>query len=481
MSETCYAAHIDASKNIHRLEEHLLKVASGAAAYAAEFSSDQWAELAGRWHDLGKYSDTFQKMIFDANGIEAHIEPEHVAPRNHSSAGALYAVESLGVHGRVLAYLIAGHHGGLPDWYKIDTPGQALGERLNENEYLEAALSARIPQDILAKAKPVQPIIGGREGFALWVRMLFSALVDADFLDTEAFYDSQQAGRRGGYPPTTELKDTFDAYMESVTEEADDTPVNKVRADILADCRNAGRRQPGIFSLTVPTGGGKTLSSMAFALEHAVEHGKSRIIYAIPYTSIIEQTADIFREIFGDSVIEHHSSLDPERENHKSRLAAENWDAPVIVTTNVQFFESLFAAKTSRCRKLHNIVNSVVILDEAQLIPPQFLAPILTVMNSLSEHYRVTFVLSTATQPALNTTSDSFGRTSFRGLNGVREIVSDPDDLYRKLDRVRMEIPSDFQHSCDWEDLAEEIADHECVLAIVNTRKDARDLCRLMP
>jgi len=478
-----YAAHINELKEIHRLEEHLSKVAKRAADYAAAFQSNQWAELAGRWHDLGKYSATFQKMIYEANGMEAHVDSGGDGPRNHSSAGALYAVEKLGAFGHLLAYLISGHHAGLPDWHKVDAPGQALGERLNEKQLLEDALKAEIPDNILAGEKPSQLPVGGKEGFALWARMLFSALVDADFLDTESFYDQEKAGKRGGYPSINESKALFDAYMQHMAEGADDTPVNRIRSEILAECRMAGLQAGGIYSLTVPTGGGKTLSSMAFALEHAVKHGKDRIIYAIPYTSIIEQTANIFRGIFGDSVIEHHSSLDPDKEDHKSRLASENWDAPIVVTTNVQFFESLFAARTSRCRKLHNIANSIVILDEAQLMPPEFLQPILKVMNLLSRHFGVTFVISTATQPALSKLEDGFGRDLFKGhgLEQVCEIISDPDALYRALERVNVELPADFQERRSWEDVAQAIAGYESVLAIVNTRKDARELYRLMP
>ncbi len=257
------------------------------------------------------------------------------------------------------------------------------------------------------------------------------------------------------------------------------TNVNRIRADVLRQCRDKARGAPGLFSLTVPTGGGKTLSSLAFALEHAVRHGKRRVIYAIPYTSIIEQTANIFREAFPDAVVEHHSNLDPDKETVKSRLATENWDAPLIVTTNVQFFESLFAAKTSRCRKLHNIVNSVVVLDETQLLPPEFLQPILDVMNLLMRHYGVTFVLSTATQPALGTLR-TFQRT-MRGLDHVQEIIDDPEALYRDLERVTIEMPSDFHQAQDWEDIAQQVRQHRSVLAVVNSRADARELQRRMP
>ncbi|MDX8390693.1 MAG: CRISPR-associated helicase Cas3' [Mariprofundaceae bacterium] len=482
ISEKKYAAHISESKNIHRLEDHLSKVALRAAEYAQPFSSDQWAEIAGRWHDLGKYSAAFQSMIYTANGMEAHVEYEGVVGKvNHSTTGALYAVEQFAEHGRILAYLIAGHHAGLPDWHKVDAPGASLKERLAESKLLIDALEADIPAEILAGEMPSQPPLGGRDGFALWVRMMFSALVDADFLDTELFYDQKQSECRGDYLSLSELKHMFDTHMDTLTASAVDSTVNQLRAAVLADCRLAGLDNGGIFSLTVPTGGGKTLSSMAFALEHAAKHGKQRIIYAIPYTSIIEQTANIFRKIFGENIIEHHSSLDPDKEDHKSRLASENWDAPIVVTTNVQFFESLFAARTSRCRKLHNIANSIVILDEAQLLPPEFLQPILKVMNQLAEHYGVTFVLSTATQPALKTMTDSFGKTVLHGFENVREIISEPDKLYRQLERVHVELPADFHQPRSWHELANELADHESVLVVVNSRKDARELFRLLP
>ena len=267
--------------------------------------------------------------------------------------------------------------------------------------------------------------------------------------------------------------------MTKLTESASSTKVNRIRASVLQQCCEMASDSPGIFSLTVPTGGGKTLSSMAFALRHAIYHKKQRIIYVIPYTSIIEQTANVFRDIFGPNVVEHHSNLDPERETSRSRVATENWDAPVIVTTNVQFFESLFASRTSSCRKLHNIVNSVVVLDEAQLLNPEFLQPILDTINLLSRHYGVTFVLSTATQPALQS-REGFGWT-FKGLNEVHEIMADPDALYRDLERVTVQMPDDFHARREWEQIAIELTAYDSVLVVVNTRRDCRDLHRLMP
>lgn len=468
----------------HELKEHLAGTAERAAAFAEAFDGSQWARLAGLWHDLGKFSVEFQKKIRRETGYDtdAHIEgaPGRV---DHSTAGAIYARDKFGDHGRILAYLIAGHHAGLPDWYLPESGAKALSKRLDQPWLIERVTKVQPPAELLAQSKPSSKPLGGSAGFALWIRMLFSCLVDADFLDTEAFMDEGKARARRGYPSLDEMKSAFDANMEKMVTGAERTPVNDIRSDVLRQCREKAHERPGVFSLTVPTGGGKTLSSLAFALEHAIKHKKDRIIYAIPYTSIIEQTADVFREIFPDAVLEHHSNLDwePGKENHRSRLAAENWDAPLIVTTSVQFFESLFASRTSRCRKLHNIVNSVVILDEAQLIPPEFLQPIMDVINLLAGHYRVTFVLSTATQPALNTVKDSFGRTKRKGIDNVKEIISDVDSLYANLNRVSVKLPSDFNQRSDWDELANELCRHEFVLAIVNTRNDCRELWSRMP
>lgn len=477
---------------VHDLEEHLLGVATIASGFATTFGSPDWAYLAGLWHDLGKYSREFQGRIKSLSGYDpdAHLEGS-VGRVDHSTAGALHAVEQFGVHGRILAYLIAGHHAGLPDWHTGETGGAALSARLDDKSHLERALSQPIPKEILAQTQPASLPVGKSDGFALWVRMLFSCLVDADFLDTEAFMDEGKAAQRAGYPMAHELLDRFNTYMSANFTTADPSHVNRIRAEVLRQCREKANDAPGMFSLTVPTGGGKTLSSLAFALEcsaaleRAEHHSKlpvkkRRVIYVIPYTSIIEQTANTFREIFPDAVVEHHSNLDPDIDKTaKSRLASENWDAPIIVTTNVQFFESLFAAKTSRCRKLHNIVNSVVVLDEAQLLPPEFLQPILNVMSILTQHFGVTFVLSTATQPALNSRS-GFGWT-FKGLDDVREIISDPDALYRDLERVTVNLPRDLHQTQNWDEIAARVQQHESVLAIVSSRADARELHRRLP
>lgn len=487
----------------HLLAAHLQSVAGMAAGFSEAFepaaATQRWAYLAGLWHDLGKYRPGFQRYLLQSDNPDAHIEGKVGGrEKTHSAAGALWAMRKLGeAHGsngalaaRVLAYLIASHHAGLYDW------DGGLKERLEEADCqaeLQEALAENPPESILNHGDFVpglKQIPGGPAGFALWVRLLFSCLVDADFLDTEAHFDAGKPARREGFPALDQMLAVFDEHMAAKAAHVASTsasPVNTLRADILRQCREKAALPPGFFSLTVPTGGGKTLSSLAFALKHAQAHGKRRVIYAIPYTSIIEQTADVFREVFkalGDEVlIEHHSQADAAEkdETARSRLACENWDAPLVVTTNVQLFESLFAAKTSRCRKLHNLVGSVIVLDEAQQLPPEFLQPILDALNLLVKHYGVTVVLCTATQPALNTTDYFDVSKNLRGLDKVCEIIDDPDALYEKLKRVDVELPGDWQTPTPWADIATQLAAQDCVLAIVSTRKAARELHRLLP
>ena len=484
----------------HLLSDHLMAV----AALAKEFATDalpagadpQWAYLAGLWHDLGKYRPGFQRYLRATDNSDAHIEGK-VAGREktHSAAGALWAIETLGsLHGtrgklaaRVLVFVIAGHHAGLDDWHQGLSQRLAGDDALAELEEAKAAL----PPDSVLQAGDFVPnlasIPGGPAGFALWVRMLFSCLVDADFLDTEAHFDAAKPTRRTGFPTLDAMQSALNSHLQRLAASAPPTRVNTLRAQVLKECQTQAALPPGFFSLTVPTGGGKTLSSLAFALNHAKTHIKRRVIYAIPYTSIIEQTADVFREALktlGDDVlIEHHSQADaPDRdETARSRLACENWDAPLVVTTNVQLFESLFAAKTSRCRKLHRLAGSVIVLDEAQQLPPEFLQPILDVLNLLVQHYGATVLLCTATQPALNSTAYFDPCMNLRGLDGVREIIAEPDALFDALKRVDVELPHDWNVGTPWPEIATRVVAEDCVLAIVSTRKAARELHRLLP
>lgn len=478
----------------HLLADHLRSVGRLAADFASTFDASDWAMLAGLWHDFGKYREGFQRYIRQTHDPDAHIE-QRVAGRDktHSTAGALHAIKTLGPQfGRPLAFLIAGHHAGLPDLHPADGAGTSLKARLESEdgrrEYDEA-LRKTIPPDVRAGDMPEARVLGAEDGFALWLRLLFSCLVDADFLDTEAYFDPEKAALRGSHPSLEAMKQVLDAHLAELATRAGSgelSPVNVRRAEVLAACRKKAALPPGFFTLTVPTGGGKTLSSLAFALGHAIAHHKRRIIYAIPYTSIIEQNAKVFRDVFaplgGDVVIEHHSNLDVEegKEDHATRLAAENWDARLIVTTNVQLFESLHAVRTSQCRKLHNVVGSVIVLDEAQMLPRDFLAPVIQTLTLLVEHYGVTVVLCTATQPMLASRSDPVtGYKWFHGIDLAEEIVDVPGALFDALRRVDIHLPSDF-NAVAWSDVANDIRRHDCVLSVVNTRADARQLFVLL-
>jgi len=487
MNESTLIAHVRKNEDgswapPHVLDDHLKECARLASKFAEIFDSSSWAYAGGIAHDIGKSLPVWQRYLKIKSGYdeEACLETKF-GKKDHSSPSAKVAEEVLGkCMGRILAYCIAGHHSGLPDW--IGSPG-TLSFRLQNTK------TSDIPQkyrDDLLSAKPTTlPWKFDNKGLdmSLWIRMLFSCLVDADFLNTEAYMEPDKAKTRSSYFSLAALLERFNSYMEIMTKDAlekANTPVNRARQRVLADCRSASKLEPGFFSLTVPTGGGKTLSSMAFALEHAMRFGKERIIYVIPYTSIIEQNADVFKKVFGsDQVIEHHSNLDDDDLSPKARLAAENWDAPVIVTTSVQFFESLFATKPSRCRKLHNIANSVVILDEVQLIPAEYLKPILDTMRLLCEHYKVTFVFCTATQPVFEAQDDY---PQFPGLTkgSIREIIQDVPRLYRELRRVEV-MPVDTKTIRTWQEIADELKSYEKVLCVVSDRKSCRELHSLMP
>jgi CRISPR-associated endonuclease/helicase Cas3 len=514
-----YIAHAKKDSNDewreHLLTEHLAETARLSGEFAQVFGNSDWAELAGYWHDLGKYLPEWQKYIRKQTGydIEAHIETIGGRP-NHSTAGAVLSfqrfIEALNPEcglsiGRILSYIISGHHAGLPDWYPDYAGGDLQNRvflhnelRLNElNKIKDIEESLEFLNRPLPSGLPVG-MKGKKEALHLWIRMLFSCLVDADYLNTELFMKPQQSELRGNYPDINELKRRFDRFINYKQESSEDNTINRQRNAILSSCRDKASLAPGFFSLNVPTGGGKTLSSMAFALEHAVKHDKKRIIMAIPYTSIIEQTAKVYkygtdndkdikkninsgRTLFGeDAVLEHHSNIDPDKESYASSLATENWDAPIIVTTNVQLFESLFSCKPSDCRKLHNIVNSVIILDEAQMLPPEYLKPVLSGLRTLVEHFGVTVVLCTATQPALEGTIGS-QLAAFEGLKNVASIIESPDELVADFKRVNIILPDDLTVRSPWNEIADELMSYEQVMCVVNTRRDCRELHSLMP
>ncbi len=475
MSDSTHYAHSDDSsdrEHWHRLSEHLEATGARAAAFLDPVGGAEFGRVAGLLHDLGKYTQEFQRRL--AGGARV----------NHSTAGAKVAIDRYGGRvGKMLGFCIAGHHAGLANGVNGGAI-TALVDRLNEPV---PELDPIWEQEIVLPADLPVPRVRPRDreaaGFcaAFFIRMLFSALVDADYLDTEAYYARQDGAPklRGRHPALSELRERVDARLDDLAEDAAASAVNDLRREVLAHVRGKAGESRGLFSLTVPTGGGKTLTSLAFALDHALRHDLSRVIYVIPYMSIIEQTAAVFREALRgdgadalDFVIEHHSTFDENRigcreSRDKLRLAMENWDAPIIVTTAVQFFESLFANRPSRCRKLHNIANSVVILDEAQTLPLKFLRPCVTALDELARNWRTSVVLCTATQPAL-AGSDGFAG----GFDNVRELAPEPPRLYRTLERTRM------RHAGQMDDaeLAERLGTSPQALCIVNTRRHAREL-----
>lgn len=451
------------------LRGHLGSVGTMAAERARWFAGEGIAFVSGLLHDLGKYTEGFQKRL------------EGEVPKvDHATWGAVVATQRFKQIGTLMAYTIAGHHAGLANGTQ--------GER-------RSSLRDRLSKDYLGKLPPLLPDwereivlpekIGLPQGFkpsmqrgafqlSLLTRMIFSCLVDADFVDTDNFYRSIE-----GDPPRDEnagptlsaLREKLNAHLARFPKEGG---INPLRGNILAHVRGQAGETPGLFSLTVPTGGGKTLASLAFALDHAIAHGLRRVIYVIPFTSIIEQNARVFREAFGElgeaAVLEHHSAFfdDTSKELQsieKRRLAMENWDAPVIVTTAVQFFESLFADRPSRCRKLHNIAGSVVILDEAQTLPLHLLHPCVALLDELALNYRASIVLCTATQPALGK------EKGFRnGLENVRELAPKPAELYEKLRRVGVRHAGTLDDAA----LAAGLRQRDQVLCILNNRRHAR-------
>jgi len=445
------------------LKNHLENVANGASEFAKEFNAEQFGYASGLLHDIGKYSPEFQRRL---DGVKIRVD--------HSTAGAQEARKLYGVfQSRILEYIITGHHGGLLNY---GTKECGLEERLSRPFLPDySAYQSEILAPDLSKIRPSLTSINNKMGFAIsfYTRMLFSCLVEADFLDTERFLSPDKSSLRGQYEPFNELFTKFDNYMKTKLLIAEENPINRLRREIYEQCIEKAELQPQMFSLTVPTGGGKTLSSMAFALTHLKKYNLNRILYVIPYTSIIEQNADVFREIFGNqNVLEHHSNYDPKNEKsentdiaqEKLKLSSENWDIPIIVTTNVQFFESLFSNRVSRCRKLHNLAKSVIILDEAQMLPTGFLKPCLAALSELVVNYGSTVVICTATQPNLNGLLDE----SVRPI----EIIHSPQELYEVFRRVHVTDLGDLEDS----DLSARLNAHKQVLCIVNTRKHAQKL-----
>lgn len=439
-----------------------------AANKASHFGGEPLAHIEGLLHDLGKYTQEFQKRLEGGPSVD------------HATHGAQVAAERFGTLGTIMAYAIAGHHAGLANGKGYEGM-TSLKRRLQKDDLptlweswkTEISLPDLSSFDIRNVLSPEKDRACFQ--FAFLGRMLFSCLVDADYLDTERFYRqaSNEPERDQTFPDLPSLRDELTGYMQDFKA---DTEINQTRADIFEEVTGKANLEPGLFSLNVPTGGGKTLASLAFALDHAIKHGLRRVIFVIPFTSIVEQNAAVFREALGrygnKAVVEHHSNFDDKKQaestatKEKLRLVQQNWEAPVIVTTSVQFFESLYANKTSRCRKLHNIAGSVVVLDEVQTLPVKQLLPCITAMDELALNYHTSLVLCTATQPAIEKAEFKYG------LDNVRPLIDRPAELHRKLERVQVQHVGGLSD----EELAEEMAEQDQVLCIVNSRRHARSL-----
>ncbi|MBB2196235.1 MAG: CRISPR-associated endonuclease Cas3'' [Gluconacetobacter sp.] len=472
-----------------RLACHLKNVGARAAIHAAPFGAAQLALAMGLLHDIGKCSVSYQEYI------RRPVDGKGTKGPDHSTAGAQRAVEIYGrLVGRLLSFGIAGHHGGLMngDGHEGGSLTSRLGKTVEQHDGWQTCTGA-LPKDLQQSMRPPRRNdIDAAFSLPFLARMLFSCLVDADFLETEAFYSAAEGGdppERGGRLSPDHVQTTR-AFL--ARHRRDDTDVNRLRSRILDHANARAGLEPGLFTLTVPTGGGKTLTSLSFAMEHAAVHDLRRIVYVIPFTSIIEQTASVFRDDvgLGDAVLEHHASFDWDQRRpasddsehegasglEKLRRSAENWDAPVVVTTAVQFFESLFAARTGRARKLHNLAKSVIILDEAQSIPVHLLRPCLAVIEELAKNYGASLILCTATQPALRRDDAAMFKGADKTPDGLvipedRELAPDPARLYERLRRVKVEWRRDAVTDAE---LVTRFAKREQMLCIVNSRNHAR-------
>lgn len=472
-----------------RLPVHLCEVGNETAMRADKFGCASLGMVLGQLHDFGKFKTAFQDYLHDPT----------VLGKGHSTAGAVYAIRHLGIVGKIIAHAVASHHAGLKD-NLLARDGRlesAAGE-------LDLALAgfASASSGFTLPDPPVPPTGFEPDGpgpslsgfqFAFLIRMLFSCLVDADRFCTARFYApfDGQVVEHGPKATIDQLSAKLTAWMDAKAQEREENgeatrSVNQRRAEILASVRSHVTDPRRVFTLTVPTGGGKTLTGLDFALRYADEHELDRVIVVIPFTSVIEQTAGVYRTALGElagEVLEHHSAFDEEKLRGEDRqgydklqLAMEDWDARIVVTTAVQFFESLFSNRPSQCRKLHNLAKSIVVIDEAQTIPLTLLRPCVAALKEFVRNYGVTVVLSTATQPALIERSDDPERSFAGGFASaeVVELAPDPPKLFELMKRVTVELIGEQDDS----ELATRMAANQA-LCIVNTRRHARELYRM--
>lgn len=457
--EVCISHYREDTGDIQTNSEHSAGVASLAADFAMVFGMREWGEAAGLLHDKGKEQHAFQRHIRHATGIDITCQDDRTP---HAFVGAIIAKRIYGESGFAMPNIIAGHHRGLYDQTDLE-------EELNKE--LPAEVSMEFEKLNLEKPTRME----SRNDLSHMTRMLFSCLVDADRLDTEKFMNPGEFAQRDSGDSLEELNKLLDDRLNAFRQ---DTPVNKIRHEILRWSQESSQGDSGFYSLTVPTGGGKTLASLSWAMRHALRNKQKRVIIAIPYTSIIVQTAAILKGIFGErNVLEHHSDVGRSEDCEETgvvELATENWDKPIVVTTNVQLFESAFSNKPADCRKLHNICNSVIILDEVQTLPTDYLQPITSILDSYKRMFGCSILFTTASQPTLEGEQKGCGAcVPLKGLDKIIEIIPPDSDLNARLKRTTIKRD---EFSSSYDDIARRICAHERVLCIVNTRKDAKEI-----
>lgn len=460
-----YIAHLrsETDKKEQPLYEHIKNVAELSKKFSECLILSDYAEIIGMLHDIGKYSNRFQQRINGNDKIKV----------DHSTCGAQ---EAFKMKLLMAAFCIAGHHGGIPNiGVRTDSENDpTLTGRLKRNT---EDYSAWINEVDRSKFKPIaEPFTKNRIPYTFILRFLFSCLVDADYLDTENFMSNGAVLRDSG-EDLTYLLNLLNKHIEKWQNPSG--KLNILRTQMLNECIDVGKNcNEKLFTLTVPTGGGKTISSMAFALNYAVKHSKKRIIYVIPYTSIIEQNAEVFRKIFGmNNVLENHSNVDFDSLDNETKiqmmLAAENWNSPIVVTTAVQFFESMFSNKPSKCRKIHNIADSVVIFDEAQMLPLDYLLPCATAIRQLAENYNSAVVLCTATQPNFQSI---LNLTEKNNKLQLTEICKSAEKMADDFRRVNFK----YEGKLEDDEIALELKQWNQVLCIVNKKAHAQKIYSML-
>lgn len=460
------------------LEEHLRHVSQGCAADCGRWGSKEAGRILGLLHDLGKMSQDFQRRL-----MGERLQTDH-ATAGMLACGQLDEPQKDNLYYKLMAYAIAGHHSGLLDYGDALDLGASMarrafdqqGQAVQVQKWLEEMGEEKLRlQEKLPAWQPMKSVDDLAVAMEFYTRFLFSTLVDNDRFDAQCFSWPQLSKSRHGGSSLDTMREQLEEHMQQLTAQKEGTPLGKIRQGIVEDCRQKAALEPGFFSLDVPTGGGKTLASLTFALEHAHGRDFDRVIYALPFTAIIEQNAEVYRDIFGESaVIESHCQFEaPEEEEEANlvKLFMENFDGPLVVTTNVTFFESLYTHKPSKARKLHHYAHSIIILDEAQAIPNDYVRPCLRALAELVEHYGCTVVFCTATQP------DFAGNGLLPPEWAVREIISDALGLFAALKRTR----GVFLGACDLEEMAGRLAEQEQCLCIVNTKRHAADLFERLP